>query len=68
MNTKYEVRVYPNTPTETQALVDLGFSRDWDNSPMYLRTDNWEDVDVVLNVLAADGFTCNYQLEKKEDE
>lgn len=68
MNTKFEIRVYPNTKTEEQALLDMGFSRDYDRSPMYLRTDNWEDVDVITNVLVQDGFTCNFQVEKKEEK
>jgi len=68
MNTKYEIRVYAKKAVEQQALIELGFTQDWDHEPYRLRTDNWEDVDVITNVLVQDGFTCNFQVEKKEEK
>ena len=34
MNTKFEIRVYPNTAVEQEALKNLGFSQDWDHEPI----------------------------------
>ena len=36
--------------------------------PYRYRTDDWETVDELLNLLVEDDFQCNFQLEKKEEE
>lgn len=68
MNTKFELRVYANTAVEQEALKNLGFTQDWDHEPYRYRTDDWETVDELLNLLVEDDFQCNFQLEKKEEE
>lgn len=67
MNTRFEIRVYPENETQVEALVNLGFSRDWEYEPFRMRTDDWENVDVVLHTLVEDNFTCSWTLENKAD-
>ncbi len=59
----YTLTVFSENSVQEEALVNLGFSREFDNLPFSLEFDNLEEALGLVRLLNQDDFNCVWNLE-----
>lgn len=64
---RYQLTVYTENSVQEEALVNLGFDRNFDTEPFTLRSFNFGEVLEMVNQLVDDEFDCHWVLENKAE-